>query len=109
MREFNSELPTVLYKRGIDLVAATLEVGDYVLSPNVCVERKALDDLTQSLNSGRVFKQVEQVSDLLAKRVVIKFFQMLRHYENTILLIESAEKFRHKLVNGGPFQGYVGI
>uniref|UniRef100_A0A914CEA7 DNA repair endonuclease XPF n=1 Tax=Acrobeloides nanus TaxID=290746 RepID=A0A914CEA7_9BILA len=90
MREFNSELPTVLYKRGIDLVAATLEVGDYVLSPNVCVERKALDDLTQSLNSGRVFKQVEQ---------------MLRHYENTILLIESAEKFRNKLVNGGPFQG----
>lgn len=60
LREFNSELPTILYKRGIDLVAATLEVGDYILSPKCCVERKALDDLTQSLNSGRVFKQVEQ-------------------------------------------------
>lgn len=61
MREFNAELPTVLYKNGIDLVAATLEVGDYILSEKVCVERKALDDLTQSLNSGRVFKQIEQV------------------------------------------------
>jgi DNA excision repair protein ERCC-4 len=62
MREFNSELPTVIYKRGIDLLAATLEVGDYVLSPDICVERKALDDLAQSLTNGRIFKQVEQVS-----------------------------------------------
>ncbi|KIH43517.1 ERCC4 domain protein, partial [Ancylostoma duodenale] len=61
MREFNSELPTVLYKKGYDVVAVTLEVGDYVLSPGIAVERKALDDLTQSLQSGRVFKQSEQV------------------------------------------------
>jgi DNA excision repair protein ERCC-4 len=61
MREFNSELPTVIYKRGIDLQPATLEVGDYVLSPTICVERKALDDLAQSLTSGRIFKQIEQV------------------------------------------------
>ncbi|VDP23491.1 unnamed protein product [Onchocerca flexuosa] len=60
MREFQSELPTVLYKRGIDLIPATIEVGDYILSPNIAVERKALDDLTQSLHSGRVFKQIEQ-------------------------------------------------
>lgn len=61
MREFNSELPTVLYKRGTDVVPATLEVGDYILSPHIAVERKSLDDLTQSLHSGRVFKQIEQV------------------------------------------------
>ncbi|KAI6198278.1 ERCC4 domain-containing protein [Aphelenchoides fujianensis] len=90
MREFNSELPTVVYKRGIDLHPAQLEVGDYVLSPSVCVERKALDDLAQSLNNGRVFKQVEQ---------------MLRHYSKSVLLIESSDKFRKKRVNGGPFQG----
>lgn len=61
MREFNAELPTILYKHGIDLIAVTLEVGDYILSPDVCIERKALDDLAQSLNSGRIFKQIEQV------------------------------------------------
>ncbi|VDO08101.1 unnamed protein product [Haemonchus placei] len=86
MREFNSELPTVLYKKGYDVVA----VGDYVLSPGIAVERKALDDLTQSLQSGRVFKQSEQ---------------MLRHYANSVLLIESNHKFESKIVNGGPFQG----
>ena len=61
MREFNSELPTVLYKRGVDLISATLEIGDYILAPTICVERKALDDLAQSLNNGRIFKQLEQV------------------------------------------------
>ena len=31
----------------------TLEVGDYVLSPEMVVERKSLSDLFGSLNSGR--------------------------------------------------------
>uniref|UniRef100_A0A7E4VU71 DNA repair endonuclease XPF n=1 Tax=Panagrellus redivivus TaxID=6233 RepID=A0A7E4VU71_PANRE len=90
MREFNSELPTFLYKRGVELDAVTLEVGDYILAPIVAVERKALDDLAQSLGNGRIFKQIEQ---------------MLRHYPRTILLIESSDKFKHRKVNGGPFQG----
>lgn len=30
---------------------------------------------------------------------------MLRHYSQTVLLIESNERFKHKKVNGGPFQG----
>uniref|UniRef100_A0A1I7XQ12 ERCC4 domain-containing protein n=1 Tax=Heterorhabditis bacteriophora TaxID=37862 RepID=A0A1I7XQ12_HETBA len=30
---------------------------------------------------------------------------MLRHYPNSILLIESNRKFETKIVNGGPFQG----
>ncbi|VDK84748.1 unnamed protein product [Litomosoides sigmodontis] len=90
MREFRSELPTVLYKRGIDLLPATIEVGDYILSPNIAVERKSLDDLTQSLHSGRIFKQIEQ---------------MLRHYRNVVLLIEANIKDDYKKVNGGPFQG----
>uniref|UniRef100_A0A915CH47 DNA repair endonuclease XPF n=2 Tax=Parascaris univalens TaxID=6257 RepID=A0A915CH47_PARUN len=90
MREFNSELPTVLYKRGTDIVPATLEVGDYILSPHIAVERKSLDDLTQSLHSGRVFKQIDQ---------------MLRNYKTTILLVEANTKNDYRKINGGPFQG----
>ncbi|VDN33021.1 unnamed protein product [Cylicostephanus goldi] len=30
---------------------------------------------------------------------------MLRHYANSVLLIESNRKFESKIVNGGPFQG----
>lgn len=30
---------------------------------------------------------------------------MLRHYANSVLLVESNKKFDSKKVNGGPFQG----
>ena len=94
MREFNSELPTVLYTKGYDVVATTIEVrfldahtfqtqklikaiqiGDYILSPNIAIERKALDDLTQSLQSGRVFKQIEQVRELKDRTIETLVFR----------------------------------
>ena len=42
MREFRSELPSLLHKRGIEIEPVTLEVGDYILSPEICVERWTL-------------------------------------------------------------------
>jgi len=35
-----------------------VQVGDYVLSPDIVVERKALPDLFASLGSGRLYNQV---------------------------------------------------
>lgn len=49
------------------------QVGDYILSPEVCVERKSLADLRQSFASGRLFHQAEAMS---------------RHYAVPVLLIE---------------------
>ena len=94
MREFRSSLPSLLHKRGMDVIPLTLEVGgslhthtcclpcysfldciyrqwfffftcccvslstaqvgDYVLSPEMCVERKSISDLIGSINSGRL-------------------------------------------------------
>ena len=42
MREFRSELPSLLHKRGIEIEPVTLEVGDYILSPEICVERSTI-------------------------------------------------------------------
>uniref|UniRef100_A0A1I8BV14 ERCC4 domain-containing protein n=1 Tax=Meloidogyne hapla TaxID=6305 RepID=A0A1I8BV14_MELHA len=87
LREFNSELPTVLYRRGLDLMAAMLEVGDYILSPDICCERKSPDDLTQSLLSGRIFKQVEQGEMSRYSRNVRSLFAILiREYPNLHVL-----------------------
>ena len=30
------------------------QIGDYILSPEMCVERKSVSDLVGSLNSGRL-------------------------------------------------------
>ncbi|KAK0178142.1 hypothetical protein PV328_002119 [Microctonus aethiopoides] len=73
IREFRSELPALLHKRGIDIEPLTLVVGDYILTPEICVERKSVSDLIMSLNSGRLYNQA---------------VSMTRHYTKPMLLIE---------------------
>lgn len=54
MREFRSTLPSLLHAAKVLVIPATLTVGDYVLTPDMCVERKSIPDLVQSFNSGRL-------------------------------------------------------
>ncbi|KAH8929480.1 hypothetical protein BT69DRAFT_1311181 [Atractiella rhizophila] len=75
-REFRSTLPFMLYSSGLKVIPMTLLVGDYVLSPTICVERKSIPDLIQSLSSGRLYQQCEL---------------MVAHYQTPILLIEFSE------------------
>lgn len=76
MREFRSSLPGILHEFGMDVEPRTLLVGDYILSPEVCVERKSLADLIGSLASGRLYTQAES---------------MTRYYRRSALLIEFDE------------------
>ncbi|CAJ1928749.1 unnamed protein product [Sphenostylis stenocarpa] len=76
MREFMSSLPNVLHQKGMRIVPVTLEVGDYILSPLICVERKSIQDLFMSFTSGRLFHQVET---------------MVRYYRIPVLLIEFSQ------------------
>jgi len=54
MREFRSTLPSLLHASKMAVVPATLIVGDYILTPDICVERKSIPDLVSSFNSGRL-------------------------------------------------------
>jgi DNA excision repair protein ERCC-4 len=40
VRELRSSLPNILHSQGIQLCPVTLAVGDFILSPTICVERK---------------------------------------------------------------------
>ena len=73
VREFRSALPSMLHANRIALIPRTLAVGDYVLSPEICVERKGISDLFQSFGSGRLYNQAEAMG---------------RHYKYPCLLIE---------------------
>ena len=68
MREFRSSLPILLDEVGITVVPVTLEVGDYILAPEICVERKAIPDLISSLNSGRLYVRARKDATALASR-----------------------------------------
>jgi DNA excision repair protein ERCC-4 len=73
IREFRSSLPSLLHGRRNDIVPVTLTVGDYILSPDTCVERKSVKDLISSFKNGRLYTQCESMS---------------HHYKQPMLLIE---------------------
>lgn len=73
VREFRSSLPSLLHGRSMAVVPCMLTVGDYVLTPEICVERKSVRDLISSFKNGRLFSQAES---------------MLQHYKFPMLLIE---------------------
>ena len=78
VREFRSSLPSLLHAGGMQVTPRTLDVGDYVLAPEICVERKGISDLFQSFQSGRLYHQAESMN---------------RYYKHPCLLIEfSGEK-----------------
>ena len=54
IREMGALLPSLIDSAGIKVVPLTLTVGDYILSPKMAVERKALPDLESSLANGRL-------------------------------------------------------
>lgn len=73
VREFRSSLPSLLHGRNMVVIPCMLTVGDYVLTPDICVERKSVSDLISSFNNGRLYNQAET---------------MLQHYKSPMLLIE---------------------
>lgn len=73
VREFRSSLPSLLHGRSFIVVPCMLTVGDYVVTPQICIERKSVRDLIGSFANGRLFNQVES---------------MMEHYKHPMLLIE---------------------
>ncbi|KAK4635214.1 DNA repair protein rad16 [Fulvia fulva] len=73
VREFRSSLPSLCHGRQMIVIPCMLTVGDYVLTPEICIERKSVRDLISSFSDGRLYNQAET---------------MLQHYKSPMLLIE---------------------
>ncbi|KAI9675841.1 MAG: hypothetical protein M1829_003267 [Trizodia sp. TS-e1964] len=73
VREFRSSLPSLLHGKNMVVVPCMLTVGDYILSNDICVERKSIKDLISSFKDGRLYNQAET---------------MMLHYKYPMLLIE---------------------
>lgn len=75
-REFNASLPGLLFRYGVRVVPCMLTVGDYIISPDICIERKSISDLIGSLQNNRLESQCRK---------------MTRYYKYPTLLIEFDE------------------
>jgi DNA excision repair protein ERCC-4 len=73
-RERNSGIPDLLRMAGAVIDFAQLKVGDYLVSPEIAVERKTVRDLISSIYDGRLFVQC---SDLV------------RHYQKPLLVVQG--------------------
>jgi Fanconi anemia group M protein len=74
LRERNEELLEALADRGVDVERTTLNVGDFVLSDRVCVERKTVSDFESSIIDGRLFDQMRRIRE---------------HYSFPLLIVEG--------------------
>lgn len=61
-REAPSGIPEALRELGAEVEMANLEVGDYVLSADLCLERKTAVDLVQSIVDGRFINQTNKMA-----------------------------------------------
>ena len=76
-REFNSEVVKHLSRMDVIVTPKHLEVGDYIVSSNVAIERKKVLDFLTSMMDNYLFLQLKK----------------LKAYQNPVLIIEGDNLF----------------
>ncbi|MGQ9781745.1 MAG: ERCC4 domain-containing protein [Nitrososphaeria archaeon] len=94
-RESKSSVPFLLKKMGIEIEFKLLEIGDYIISPEIAVERKTLQDFVSSLFDGRLFYQI----DNLTSSYPFPFLVIEGEYKNLECLIENPKAVYGALVS----------
>lgn len=62
-RERKSGIPDLLKAIGLNLEIKTLAVGDYIVGPEIAIERKSIRDLLSSIFDGRLFDQCSRLKE----------------------------------------------
>ncbi len=70
-REYRSQVARRLSSLSIDIVSKQLDVGDYVVSSRIGVERKFVDDFLNSLMNGQLFSQLQRLRDAYPRPILI--------------------------------------
>jgi Fanconi anemia group M protein len=70
-REYRSNVVKNLAVKGVFVEPQQLDVGDYVLSSRIGVERKSVDDFLDSLIDGKLFKQVSRLRDAYSRPILL--------------------------------------
>ncbi len=89
-REIRSSVARNLDRNGTEIIVKTLEVGDYILSDRIAVERKESQDFVSSLIDKKLFEQIANLS---------------RAYEKPVLIVEGESLFNCSGMNPNAIQG----
>ena len=68
-----SRSPVIRYcaSKGVEIESQQLDVGDYILSSRIGVERKNVDDFLSSLIDGKLFQQIRKLRAAYARPILI--------------------------------------
>jgi Fanconi anemia group M protein len=91
-RETKSGVAKTLDRLGMELIFAALEVGDYVVSDRLAVERKRTDDFASSLVDGK-------------RNLFVQLSDLARVYEKPVLIIEGEDLFTSRQINPNAIYG----
>ncbi len=70
-REKSSQVPKILLARGITVIFKMLDVGDYIVSDRIGIERKSANDFISSIVDGRLFDQAKRLCSSFEKPIII--------------------------------------
>jgi Fanconi anemia group M protein len=83
-REYRSNVVRSLTVKGTSVEPQQLDVGDYILSSRIGVERKKVEDFLESLIGGKLFKQIARLRDT---------------YSRPIMIVEGDDLYTHRNIN----------
>ncbi|MFH8080306.1 MAG: ERCC4 domain-containing protein [Candidatus Aenigmatarchaeota archaeon] len=86
-RERNSKVSEYLKEFGAIVNFKRIEVGDFLISEDVCIERKEVNDFISSIIDGRLFRQVEEM-----KKCYKKVLLIIEGIKNNERITENAYK-----------------
>jgi ERCC4-related helicase/ERCC4-type nuclease len=89
-REFKSPVVRNLAKKDVVIESVQLDVGDYLISERVGVERKDVDDFLASLMDGRLFQQARSLR---------------RAYQSPLMIIEGEDLFSRRRISADAIYG----
>lgn len=75
----------------VKVISKQLEIGDYILSKDVCVERKTIEDFVSSMIDGRLFTQMVNLRESYPKPLILvegnfsEIFNIRNIHRNSII------------------------
>ncbi|BFH73497.1 3'-flap repair endonuclease Xpf [Sulfurisphaera javensis] len=70
-REKNSGVPDIIKELGALVIFDNLSVGDYIISDNIAIERKSVEDFVSSVFDKRFFDQLRRLSEAYSKPFIL--------------------------------------
>jgi len=102
-RERACQVVPFLESLGCEVRKAQLEVGDYIISSTVAIERKSIQDFLTSIMDGRLFSQLVFLADSYEKPLLLlegrphELFQLTNMHKNAIIGVLTSVALNYRV------------